>query len=206
MLLKYSDFWSVQLNRSFRGLLKDIRVNGEPLDDEVIAGWSDDELCPHVADQQPGRRYCDPNPCANAGKCREGWHRFHCDCDEALYNGGAKCEKGGDDLRWFAVFFSRHPEVLNQRMSDGVNFCSWLKSFNEWKNSSAELHYNHSKKIVRRIQNRGRILLALNFTDPKSTVVVYFISLRPLVSQNLLEKWKTNKSLKYMCKSIEWFD
>ncbi|OQV20654.1 Neurexin-1 [Hypsibius exemplaris] len=100
---KHSDFWSIQLGHSFRGLLKDIRINTEPLDEEVIARWSD-EGCPEKREE---RRYCDPNPCFNAGRCREGWQRFVCDCGKTLY-GGLMCEKELQKVDFNGTFLLAH--------------------------------------------------------------------------------------------------
>ncbi|XP_055355571.1 neurexin-1-like [Paramacrobiotus metropolitanus] len=88
-----ADLWSVQSGATFRGLIKKISLNKKPVDiGEQLDKWS----CPH---RPFAAAHCPSNPCANGGKCREGWQRYTCDCQHTAFS-GLNCQQAASEMRF----------------------------------------------------------------------------------------------------------
>lgn len=85
--------WTATLRQGFVGCLRDLTLNGKPVD---IAGYARQQ------DSAAVKPSCHVNanpcggavsPCQNGGSCTEGWNRPLCDCSATLYT-GPTCGRG----------------------------------------------------------------------------------------------------------------
>ncbi|XP_023287827.1 neurexin-3, partial [Orussus abietinus] len=88
--------WSGSLRQGYVGCMRDLVINGHPVD---IAGYAQQQdsgavrpACHHV--QPP---HCPSQPCMHGGHCLEGWNRFHCDCTGTPFT-GPTCGKDASTL------------------------------------------------------------------------------------------------------------
>ncbi|XP_023315874.1 neurexin-1 isoform X2 [Trichogramma pretiosum] len=87
--------WTGSLRQGYVGCMRDLVINGQPID---IAGYAQQQdsgaVRPACHVQGP---HCNSQPCMHSGKCIEGWNRFHCDCSATAYT-GATCGKDASTL------------------------------------------------------------------------------------------------------------
>ncbi|GAB0092873.1 neurexin-1 [Sergentomyia squamirostris] len=79
--------WTATLRQGYVGCLRDLVLNGKPIDIAAYARQQDSASvkpsCHVVASQCGGS----VSPCQNGGSCSEGWNRPLCDCSATLYTG-----------------------------------------------------------------------------------------------------------------------
>ncbi|XP_055677367.1 neurexin-1 isoform X2 [Lutzomyia longipalpis] len=79
--------WTATLRQGYVGCLRDLVLNGKPIDIAAFARQQDSAAvkpsCHVVASQCGGS----VSPCQNGGSCSEGWNRPLCDCSATLYTG-----------------------------------------------------------------------------------------------------------------------
>ncbi|XP_054001780.1 neurexin-1 isoform X3 [Hylaeus anthracinus] len=87
--------WTGTLRQGYVGCLRDLVINGQPID---IAGYAQQQdsgaVRPACHSQQP---HCPSQPCMHGGHCLEGWNRFHCDCTGTPFT-GPTCGKDASTL------------------------------------------------------------------------------------------------------------
>ncbi|XP_017793774.1 PREDICTED: neurexin-1a-like [Habropoda laboriosa] len=87
--------WTGALRQGYVGCMRDLVINGLPID---IAGYAQQQdsgaVRPACHSQPP---HCPSQPCMHGGHCLEGWNRFHCDCTGTPFT-GPTCGKGKDCL------------------------------------------------------------------------------------------------------------
>ncbi|XP_046600908.1 neurexin-1 isoform X2 [Neodiprion lecontei] len=87
--------WSGSLRQGYVGCLRDLVINGNPVD---IAGYAQQQdsgaVRPACHVQSP---HCASEPCMHGGHCLEGWNRFHCDCTGTPFT-GPTCGKDASTL------------------------------------------------------------------------------------------------------------
>lgn len=77
--------WTGTLRQGFVGCLRDLVLNGKPVDIAAYARQQDSAAVKPSCHIQANQ--CQPNPCQNGGSCSEGWNRPLCDCSATLYTG-----------------------------------------------------------------------------------------------------------------------
>ncbi|XP_076392461.1 neurexin 1 isoform X2 [Megachile rotundata] len=87
--------WTGTLRQGYVGCMRDLVINGEPID---IAGYAQQQdsgaVRPACHSQPP---HCPSQPCMHGGHCLEGWNRFHCDCTGTPFT-GPTCGKDASTL------------------------------------------------------------------------------------------------------------
>ncbi|XP_014473358.1 PREDICTED: neurexin-1 isoform X1 [Dinoponera quadriceps] len=87
--------WTGALRQGYVGCLRDLVINGHPVD---IAGYAQQQdsgaVRPACPIQTP---HCPSQPCMHGGHCLEGWNRFHCDCTGTPFT-GPTCGKDASTL------------------------------------------------------------------------------------------------------------
>uniref|UniRef100_A0A0C9QZT5 NRX3A_1 protein n=4 Tax=Fopius arisanus TaxID=64838 RepID=A0A0C9QZT5_9HYME len=77
--------WSGALRQGYVGCMRDLVINGQPVD---IAGYAQQQDSGAV---RPACRaqsaHCSSQPCMHGGHCLEGWNRFYCDCTATAFTG-----------------------------------------------------------------------------------------------------------------------
>ncbi|XP_031785413.1 neurexin-1 isoform X3 [Nasonia vitripennis] len=87
--------WTGSLRQGYVGCMRDLVINGQPVD---IAGYAQqqDSGAVRPACHVQGA-HCSSQPCMHNGQCVEGWNRFHCDCSGTAFT-GATCGKDASTL------------------------------------------------------------------------------------------------------------
>ncbi|KAG5347757.1 NRX3A protein, partial [Acromyrmex charruanus] len=87
--------WTGALRQGYVGCMRDLVINGNPID---IAGYAQQQdsgaVRPACHMQAP---HCSSNPCMHRSVCLEGWNRFHCDCTNTSFT-GPTCGKDASTL------------------------------------------------------------------------------------------------------------
>ncbi|KAL6444648.1 hypothetical protein ACFW04_002028 [Cataglyphis niger] len=87
--------WTGALRQGYVGCMRDLVINGHPVD---IAGYAQQQdsgaVRPACHIQPP---HCPSQPCMHGGHCLEGWNRFHCDCTSTPFT-GPTCGKDASTL------------------------------------------------------------------------------------------------------------
>ncbi|KAL0121241.1 hypothetical protein PUN28_008721 [Cardiocondyla obscurior] len=87
--------WTGALRQGYVGCMRDLVINGHPVD---IAGYAQQQdsgaVRPACHIQTP---HCVSKPCMHDGTCIEGWNRFHCDCTSTPFT-GPTCGKDASTL------------------------------------------------------------------------------------------------------------
>ncbi|XP_036146252.1 neurexin-1 isoform X5 [Monomorium pharaonis] len=87
--------WTGTLRQGYVGCMRDLVINGHPID---IAGYAQQQDSGAV---RPAchiqTSHCLSNPCMHRGTCIEGWNRFHCDCTNTSFT-GPTCGKDASTL------------------------------------------------------------------------------------------------------------
>ncbi|KAJ8674025.1 hypothetical protein QAD02_005287, partial [Eretmocerus hayati] len=87
--------WTGSLRQGYVGCMRDLVINGQPVD---IAGYAQQQDSGAV---RPACRvqgsHCASQPCMHSGVCIEGWNRYYCDCTATSYT-GATCGKDASVL------------------------------------------------------------------------------------------------------------
>lgn len=87
--------WTGALRQGYVGCMRDLVINGHPVD---IAGYAQQQdsgaVRPACHVQTP---HCTSNPCMHRSVCLEGWNRFHCDCTNTSFT-GPTCGKDASTL------------------------------------------------------------------------------------------------------------
>ncbi|KAG8179390.1 hypothetical protein JTE90_003646 [Oedothorax gibbosus] len=97
-----SELWSGALRYGYVGCMRNLAVNGRPVD---MAGASQrqDSGSVRPACHAPTPQ-CDSSPCLNGGVCLEGWNHFTCDCSHTSY-AGTVCAKDATTLSFDGAQF-----------------------------------------------------------------------------------------------------
>ncbi|XP_023246980.1 neurexin-1 isoform X2 [Copidosoma floridanum] len=87
--------WTGSLRQGYVGCMRDLVINGQPID---IAGYAQqqDSGAVRPACHAQGA-HCNSRPCMHSGRCVEGWNRYHCDCTGTAFT-GATCGKDASTL------------------------------------------------------------------------------------------------------------
>ncbi|KAK9310049.1 hypothetical protein QLX08_000515 [Tetragonisca angustula] len=87
--------WTGALRQGYVGCMRDLVINGQPID---IAGYAQQQdsgaVRPACHSQTP---HCPSQPCMHGSQCLEGWNRFHCDCTVTPFT-GPTCGKDASTL------------------------------------------------------------------------------------------------------------
>ncbi|XP_025992856.2 neurexin-1 isoform X6 [Solenopsis invicta] len=87
--------WTGTLRQGYVGCMRDLVINGHPID---IAGYAQQQDSGAV---RPAchiqTSHCLSSPCMHRGTCVEGWNRFHCDCTNTSFT-GPTCGKDASTL------------------------------------------------------------------------------------------------------------
>ncbi|KAF7397677.1 hypothetical protein HZH68_008899 [Vespula germanica] len=106
--------WTGTLRQGYVGCMRDLVINGHPVD---IAGYAQqqdsvlvcgiDRFNEEIHDDLLGAvrpachaqpsLHCSSQPCMHGGYCLEGWNRFHCDCTGTPFT-GPTCGKDASTL------------------------------------------------------------------------------------------------------------
>ncbi|XP_048506164.1 neurexin-3 isoform X4 [Athalia rosae] len=87
--------WSGALRQGYVGCMRDLVINGNPVD---IAGYAQQQDSGAVRPAcHVQSAHCSSQPCMHGGHCLEGWNRFHCDCTGTPFT-GPTCGKDASTL------------------------------------------------------------------------------------------------------------
>ncbi|XP_024942008.1 neurexin-1 isoform X3 [Cephus cinctus] len=87
--------WSGALREGYVGCMRDLVINGHPVDIAGYAQQQDSGAVRPACHVQPP--HCPSQPCMHGGHCLEGWNRFHCDCTGTPFT-GPTCGKDASTL------------------------------------------------------------------------------------------------------------
>ncbi|XP_029177098.1 neurexin-1-like isoform X2 [Nylanderia fulva] len=87
--------WTGALRQGYVGCMRDLVINGHPVDIAGYAQQQDSGAVRPACHTQPA--HCPSQPCMHGGHCLEGWNRFHCDCTGTPYT-GPTCGKDASTL------------------------------------------------------------------------------------------------------------
>ncbi|XP_068987141.1 neurexin 1 isoform X10 [Bombus flavifrons] len=87
--------WTGALRQGYVGCMRDLVINGQPID---IAGYAQQQDSGAVRPAcHTQTSHCASQPCMHGSHCLEGWNRFHCDCTGTQYT-GPTCGKDASTL------------------------------------------------------------------------------------------------------------
>ncbi|KAI4502251.1 hypothetical protein M0802_002933 [Mischocyttarus mexicanus] len=88
--------WTGTLRQGYVGCMRDLVINGHPVDIAGYAQQQDSGAVRPACHAQPSL-HCSSQPCMHGGYCLEGWNRFHCDCTGTPFT-GPTCGKDASTL------------------------------------------------------------------------------------------------------------
>ncbi|XP_018315863.1 neurexin-3 [Mycetomoellerius zeteki] len=87
--------WTGALRQGYVGCMRDLVINGNPIDIAGYAQQQDSGAVRPACHMQAS--HCSSNPCMHRSICLEGWNRFHCDCTNTSFT-GPTCGKDASTL------------------------------------------------------------------------------------------------------------
>ncbi|XP_018360195.1 PREDICTED: neurexin-1 isoform X3 [Trachymyrmex cornetzi] len=87
--------WTGALRQGYVGCMRDLVINGNPIDIAGYAQQQDSGAVRPACHMQAS--HCSSNPCMHRSVCLEGWNRFHCDCTNTSFT-GPTCGKDASTL------------------------------------------------------------------------------------------------------------
>ncbi|CAK9814938.1 Nrxn1 [Anthophora quadrimaculata] len=87
--------WTGALRQGYVGCMRDLVINGQPIDIAGYAQQQDSGAVRPACHSQSA--HCPSQPCMHGGHCLEGWNRFHCDCTGTPFT-GPTCGKDASTL------------------------------------------------------------------------------------------------------------
>ncbi|XP_077861807.1 neurexin-3 [Saccoglossus kowalevskii] len=108
------EIWSGMLGFGFVGCMRDLVMNGVPVDLAEIARTTAALDVGVYCSAQPAK--CNSDPCLNMGVCSEGWNRFICDCSATGFV-GTTCSEDAVTLSFDGTQYLR-VGFENEELSD----------------------------------------------------------------------------------------